>query len=85
MALRLLALLLLCGCAPEPVVVPPPPVHGDLACGVIDRPCDCNGTIAYNWKISPSVKCASGLHMLYQCEAKCLGGGWESACFCDVN
>lgn len=74
--------LLLWGCAPEPVVLPPP-VHGDLVCGVVDTPCNCNGTVAVNWQVTPSTKCASGRHMFYQCEATCLGGAWESACYCD--
>jgi len=76
-------LVLLLGCAVAPAPPTPPRPNLGLQCGVIDTPCNCNGTVAVNWMVTPTTKCQSGRHMFYQCQAPCLGGAWESACYCD--
>lgn len=81
--MRALTLLFLLACTPAPVEPAPLPT-GPLGCGIIDHPCNCGGTIAVNYQVTPSAKCSSGRHIYYQCVATCLGGGWESACWCDA-
>lgn len=84
MPVRALALVLLLGCTPAPSEPAPLPA-GPLGCGIIDHPCNCDGTLAVNYRVTPAPKCASGLHIYYQCQAACLGGAWESACWCNAS
>lgn len=83
MRFLLCALLLGCTADPPPAAPQITPNPAGLQCGAVDIPCNCNGALVYNWKISPTAKCRSGRHQWYQCQSTCLGGAWESACYCD--
>jgi hypothetical protein len=48
-------------------------------CGVIDTPCNCNGTIAYNGLVTNTTLCQSGRHQF----SRCIGDCWEAKCYCN--
>jgi len=79
--MKLIVILFLCSCATnqDPIVTAPMPSIGAKVCGAIDIPCNCNGTIAYNGKISDTTHCQSGKHQWHQCIGDC----WEAKCYCN--